>query len=269
MKKTENTYVFETGNADQERLAILNEVYNPSSQQLMLRSGITHSKHIVDMACGQGELTCWMAEQAPGSYVTGVDISEEQLQIARELATTKGLKNIQFIQASVFELDSKLFKLPPDFIYCRWLLSHFDTARAVEAIQKICGVLIPGGTVIHEEITLQESLPSPVSPAYQRWIKLFQDLATSLDISFDIGSDLLALVNNAGYQNITHQLTKPTFSARQKRFFALDIDCCKPHLVKLTTEQALEDLKNAIIHDQNQGYDMTMALWQVTGKNCS
>jgi SAM-dependent methyltransferase len=59
-------------------------------------------KKILDLACGTGELSCRFALQ--GFDVTGVDLSEDMLAVARAKADENGL-NIPFYQQNMAELD--------------------------------------------------------------------------------------------------------------------------------------------------------------------
>jgi ubiquinone/menaquinone biosynthesis C-methylase UbiE len=58
--------------------------------------------HIMDLACGTGELSVLLADE--GFEVTGVDLSEEMLTVAQEKAMTRG-KQITFYQQNMVELS--------------------------------------------------------------------------------------------------------------------------------------------------------------------
>src|SRR3990167_4224220 len=102
----EKTYIYDVGDKDRLRLKILNDVYNPLSKQALLDIGIQNKKCVIDIACGQGEMTCWMAKHiSPDGIVLGIDASEEQLELAKQLAQKQGLKNIRFIKQSVLDAN--------------------------------------------------------------------------------------------------------------------------------------------------------------------
>lgn len=92
---------------------------------------------ILDVACGAGETSCWLA--ASGAEVTGVDVSPVCIGAARNLASTVGV-NVNFIQGGVETLD-----LPPrgfDALVGRYALHHLDVS---EMAPVLANSLCPGG----------------------------------------------------------------------------------------------------------------------------
>jgi SAM-dependent methyltransferase len=92
-------------------------------------------KKILDLACGTGELSCRFSLQ--GFDVTGVDLSEDMLAVARAKADENGL-NIPFYQQNMAELDGfELF----DFItiFCdslNYLPSEQEVQSTFEGVYK-------------------------------------------------------------------------------------------------------------------------------------
>ena len=54
------------------------------------------AKHVVDLGCGAGAATAYLAERFPESRFTGVDISAELTAIASRIASEKSLRNLEF-----------------------------------------------------------------------------------------------------------------------------------------------------------------------------
>lgn len=54
-----NTYVLGFGEQGQERLAILNELFESTSRDLLLKAGLTQGKKILEIGCGTGNMTSW------------------------------------------------------------------------------------------------------------------------------------------------------------------------------------------------------------------
>lgn len=71
-----------------------------------------HSKQVIDLGCGTGQLTIAMAEQ--GFHMFGVDLSEHMLTVAQQKAAEKGLP-IQWIQQDMTQLQ---FPYEVDVIMC-------------------------------------------------------------------------------------------------------------------------------------------------------
>src|SRR6266702_628837 len=57
----------------------------------------SHSARILDQACGTGILTLAIARAFPGCQVTGVELRDEYLSLAREKARSAGIENVRFM----------------------------------------------------------------------------------------------------------------------------------------------------------------------------
>lgn len=270
-QKITGTYIYDEGTRDQVRLDILNEVYNPTSKQAILDNGLKKAKMILEIACGQGQLTCWMAESVKetNGQVIGIDISAEQLKIAEELAQKKNLNNIHFIKMSVEEVGALKNQLSgkPDFIYCRWLLMHLNSGKVSSIISSIRDIADGNAVIMHEECTLRESEIAPVSLSYAKYLKLFDKLAKTMNVNYDMGSDLKKLMNEAGYKNVKDSSVMPLFSKKQLRFFALDVDSARSPFLQTSTcsSQEVDNLIYDLHEDINVGASMTMTNHIVSG----
>ena len=58
-------------------------------------------RHIVDQACGTGILTFKIARRFPYCRVTGVELRDEYLNVARQKARAMRLRNVEFILGRV------------------------------------------------------------------------------------------------------------------------------------------------------------------------
>ncbi|MFZ2315766.1 MAG: class I SAM-dependent methyltransferase [Gammaproteobacteria bacterium] len=270
--QSKKTYIYDVGDKDKLRLKILNDVYNPLSQRALLDIGVKDKKCIIDIACGQGAMACWMAKQVgPDGIVIGIDASEEQLMLAEQLAQKEGLSNIRFIKKSVLDVDFDNFvaELPcrPDFIYSRWLLIHLEAEKIKPVMQAFYHLLAPGGVMAHEEATLKESYLDKIAESFKKYVMLFNDLAHKLNINFNLGSDLLGLFTEVGYKQPQFKICKPKFTSEQLYFFQLDLESAIPMLEKfnLAKKSDVDILNLAIEQDLHDGFDMTMTNYFVYG----
>jgi len=71
------------------------------------RAELADGQRILELGCGWGSLSLWMAEHYPHSQITGVSNSRTQKQHIDAEAETRGLKNLQIITAdmNVFEAE--------------------------------------------------------------------------------------------------------------------------------------------------------------------
>jgi cyclopropane-fatty-acyl-phospholipid synthase len=68
------------------------------------RARIADGEDILELGCGWGSLTLWMAERYPNARITGVSNSRTQKQFIESRAASRGLKNIQIITCDINDL---------------------------------------------------------------------------------------------------------------------------------------------------------------------
>jgi len=61
----------------------------------------------LDAGCGSGRILNRLAELFPNSRFVGVDLSQEAIQAAREQASAKGLKNVEFATVDLSDFDQQ------------------------------------------------------------------------------------------------------------------------------------------------------------------
>ena len=77
----------------------------PSLDLLAQRCGIDENSHVLDVGCGTGENSVYLAEKY-GCRVTGFDISERMVERANERAVSSGLEDrLSFSIGDAYDLD--------------------------------------------------------------------------------------------------------------------------------------------------------------------
>jgi len=101
-----------------------------------LRDGL----RILELGCGWGSLSLWMAEKFPGARVTGVSNSATQKQFIDAEAARRGLRNLKILtrDMNVFDTDETF-----DRVVSVEMFEHMKNYRALLA--KIARWLTPGG----------------------------------------------------------------------------------------------------------------------------
>jgi len=122
---------------------------------------LQHGDRVLDMACGEGVYTCWLAERVgPNGRVHGVDISAAYLALARERAAATAQRDIMSFQTG--NIDSLPFDDDTfDLVWCAQ--SMYTLPDSERALRELRRVTRPGGTVaIFENDTLHQLvLPWP------------------------------------------------------------------------------------------------------------
>jgi demethylmenaquinone methyltransferase / 2-methoxy-6-polyprenyl-1,4-benzoquinol methylase len=113
-----------------------------------------HPARILDQACGTGILTLQIARAFPGCQVTGVELRDEYLDIARRKARAAGIGNVEFILGRAEEV------VPAgdfDCITSSYLAKYAELDPLLANARKL---LRPGGLIIIHDFTY------PAQPLY-------------------------------------------------------------------------------------------------------
>lgn len=102
---------------------------------------------LLDVGAGSGTITASFAKYMPEGHLTATDISDEILEQASQHAESKGVRNITFQKASVFELPFPDASF--DVTHAHQVLCHLDVPTV--AIREMLRVTRPGGIVALRE----------------------------------------------------------------------------------------------------------------------
>ena len=104
--------------------------------KLIAELGLKGNERILDLGCGDGSLTCQIAEIVPGGRVVGIDASQGMI----DAACQKKRRNLEFRKMDINELDfDEEFDIAFSNATLHWVLDH---RRMLEGVRK---ALHPGG----------------------------------------------------------------------------------------------------------------------------
>ena len=83
----------------------LREAEEKSLEQVCRRADLKDGQSILELGCGWGSLTLWMARKYPNSQITGVSNSRFQREAIETLASAYGLSNVRIITADMNDLE--------------------------------------------------------------------------------------------------------------------------------------------------------------------
>jgi len=108
------------------------------------RAGLADGEQILELGCGWGSLTLWMAEHFPRARITAVSNSRTQKQFIDARAAERGLANVE-----VLTRDANVLDFPPERRFDRVVsVEMFEHMRNYETLLgRIAGWLRPGGTL--------------------------------------------------------------------------------------------------------------------------
>jgi SAM-dependent methyltransferase len=125
---------------------------------------------VLDAGCGVGSIALDLASMIAPGRIFGIDVDPEQIDVARESATKRGIENAEFATASVYELpfDDESF----DVVYANAVL--FYLREPLRALVEVRRVLRPGGLAAVTDDDLGTVVISPERPELERAPRLFE-----------------------------------------------------------------------------------------------
>jgi cyclopropane-fatty-acyl-phospholipid synthase len=108
------------------------------------RARLQDGERILELGCGWGSLSLWMAERFPNSQITAVSNSSSQKRFIDARAAVRGIKNLEVITCDVNHLS-----FAPATQFDRVVsVEMFEHMRNYETLmQRISGWLRPGGSL--------------------------------------------------------------------------------------------------------------------------
>jgi trans-aconitate 2-methyltransferase len=144
-------YTFGDSDLAAQRMALVAEVFGPSSRALLARAVPPGAGIALDLGCGPGHSTRLLAEVCRPRRTVGVDGSERYVELAH--ATTHDAA-VEFVHHDVTRLP--LPEAPVDVVYARLLLAHLSDPPGL--VERWLTQLRPGGVVVADEV---ESIEAP------------------------------------------------------------------------------------------------------------
>ena len=185
------------------------------AEWIVRAAGLTAGKRVLEIGCGTGIFTEFFA--ATGAEVTGVDISEDLLEVARG----RGLPpNVRLVRAAFEDLPTSE---PFDAAVGSSVLHHLEIRPELARIFRL---LKPGGLIAFGEPNMLN--PQILIQKNMRWVK--ERAGDSPDETAFFRWQMRALLREAGFGEVTvtpldwlHPLTPaPWLEFAQKAGFALE-----------------------------------------------
>jgi 2-polyprenyl-3-methyl-5-hydroxy-6-metoxy-1,4-benzoquinol methylase len=121
---------------------------------------------VLDVGCGRGRILSRLAELHPRSRFTGMDLSRDAIDFARQEAATRGLTNVEFIAVDVSDLDQTAE--PDAFDLVTTFDAIHDQARPLQVLRGIHRTLKADGVYLMQDIRgsshVHRNLDHPLGP---------------------------------------------------------------------------------------------------------
>lgn len=213
-----STYTLKVGAEGATRLELLNDIYEASTKRFLIDSGLKNGMHVADIGCGPGHLLIWFAQQVgPKGLVTAIDISSEQLALAKQKAKNAGISNIEFYECDVHNLPSLNKEF--DLVYSKFLLMHLPDYY--NSLKTILSVVKKGGYIICEELENTTWGSIPFSPYIKQRNELLLRLGAYKKLNYNMAFELPVLLHKLNCNNINISLDQPVFKKHQRLYHKL------------------------------------------------
>lgn len=261
-------YLLNVGEGEAARLALLNRLYGPYTESFLSRAGLAHGMTVLDVGCGTGTVTSWIAARvAPGGHVLGVDASEEQLAVARQVATAAGLDNVEFRRLSAPDLDRLNRRF--DVVFARFLLVHVTDPALV--LRAMLDRVRPGGFLACDEQELAPACCVPAEPVFAQSVDLAYRAARSRGTDLDYGKAMFEQFRELGCVDIELQVVQPALtSPATKRLWPMFFRSARLSLLQsgLISEPELDAMVAGLdaLANDDRCYFLAMRNHQVLGR---
>ncbi|MCM2386925.1 class I SAM-dependent methyltransferase [Streptomyces albipurpureus] len=174
---------------------------------------LTQDMRILDIGCGPGTITADLAALVPQGHVTGVDISAEIVDQAREFAKRRELTQVDFAVADINGLDFPDDSF--DVVHAHQVLQHVgDPIGALREMRRVCR---PGGIVAVRDSDYGAFTWFPHIPVLDEWQALYQRVARANGGEPDAGRRLLSWAQSAGFTEISPSASVWCFATPDER----------------------------------------------------
>lgn len=153
---------------------------------------------VLEMGCGVGAQTVFLARNSPAAEITSVDISPDSVAAARAAAEREGITNVTFQVANIFDLPFAPGSF--DHVFICFVLEHLP--RPERALDIALGMLRPGGSLTVIEGDHGSTFFYPLNPLSQRAIDCLVELQSRSGGDALIGRRLFPLLTAAGLQEV-------------------------------------------------------------------
>jgi ubiquinone/menaquinone biosynthesis C-methylase UbiE len=183
--------------------------YGPAATMIMAqRTAETHAAFFIphlkpgmsllDCGCGPGTITLGFAELLAPGEVVGTEIEESHVALARENAARRGVTNVCFETADLYQLPFADDSF--DAVFISAVLSNLR--EPLRALREAFRVMKPGGVVGLKEFDHGGDMFFPEEPAVKQYQELYLRLRREFGHDPECGRKIGGLLLDAGFDDL-------------------------------------------------------------------
>lgn len=150
------------------------------------------NKLLLDIGCGSGGLTFELAPYA--RFIVGVDISEEEIQRAKDLAVQRAFSHVKFIQGDAEKVPYREFleEPRPDRIVANLCMSDEIIHKSFEALEEGSCLIF---ACLHHDQWIELGIPSRFAYTEERLTEVLEKTGFAIE-SFQIEKEIVKFDNS-------------------------------------------------------------------------
>ena len=149
---------------------------------------------VLDLGCGFGLFTLYMAMLRPDLEFAGIDIDANWIANAAAMSERLGLRNVRFVAG---DLQARTADRPAACAYAIDLFHHIPRATGNTILKRIRDELLPGGCFLLKEVDTR--------PLHQLWLCHLTDLVTApgTRVHYRSAAEWEQQLRDAGFDSVT------------------------------------------------------------------
>lgn len=209
-----SNYHLRTDHLGRKRLDLQGQVYNPGSQKFLLEQRIKAKQSILEIGCGSGSMTVWLAQQVgKQGRVVCIDNDKKQVVATQRAVNKAKLTHVECRELSVYGLAQLNEKF--DIIYLRFILIHLDQPH--RALQNVFSCLKKNGRIIIEEMLNSCNFCYPQSAIFDKRRYLIEQFFIKNGKNPNFALTLKSMVKKIKLSAVQESLYQPILQSTKER----------------------------------------------------
>ncbi|AEH43993.1 Trans-aconitate 2-methyltransferase [Thermodesulfatator indicus DSM 15286] len=213
-------------------------------QELLSKIDFKGDEKVLDIGCGDGEITALIAQRVPKGFVVGIDSSKDMINMAKKNFLSKEYPNLSFLVKDVREITfEKEFDIVFSNACLHWVIDHLSVLKRIKTSLKPSGKIFfqMGGKGNAEEIikVLENIIRQP------KWSKFFKNF--SFPYGFYSPKEYSKWLKIAGFKpKRIELLTKDMIHQDEKTFASWLLSTWLPYLQRIPENNREEFISEVI-----------------------
>lgn len=208
---------------ERRRLALMSSLLDPLHQRLLERLGLRSGWHCLEVGCGNGSISHWMAGKVgPKGHVVATDIDLRYIDNLHA-------PNLEERQLDILKpiTDDRRY----DLVTARAILHHLRSPK--KAIRHMAELLKPGGILLSIEpdfLRATAAAPEPLRHFWQAWL----DWSRSVGVNYFIGRTMPGLLAATGLHDVGAEGTTALYRGKSPwaQYWLETLDELRPRLLE-------------------------------------